>query len=212
MIREDPVNPRLLYSGTHFGLFASFDQGAKWLRLGDVPAVRVDDLQIHPRTNDLVIGTHGRSIGIIDDTRPLRELTPEVAAQPAYLFPVASVNGNYQLPGWVEWAGKADFRGKNPPDGAVFTVWVKEFTGDELKIAITNAAGNPVANLKSPATQGMTRLNWDLLPTKDVLTPYGGVDPKRLVPSGDYTAELSFGKTKVKQGFRVNVAEGIRTR
>ncbi|MDQ6912066.1 MAG: hypothetical protein M3128_04240 [Verrucomicrobiota bacterium] len=50
VIPEDPANPRLLYAGTHFGLCASFDQGAKWMRLGDVPAVRVDDLQIHPRT------------------------------------------------------------------------------------------------------------------------------------------------------------------
>lgn len=211
-IREDLGNPRLLYAGTHFGLFATFDGGAKWMRLGDLPAVRVDDLQIQPRTSDLIIGTHGRSIAIIDDTRPLRELTPEAAAQPAHLFPVAPVNGAYQLPGWVEWAGKAEFRGKNPPEGAVFTVWVKEYTGDELKIGITNANGSPVANLKATPGPGLTRLNWDLLPTKDVLTQYGGIDAKRLVPSGDYTAEMSFGKTKEKQTFKVNIAEGIRTR
>ncbi|CAN5598886.1 hypothetical protein BH20VER1_BH20VER1_10230 [soil metagenome] len=212
VVREDPGNPQLLYAGTHFGLFASFDGGAKWLRMADVPAVRVDDLQIHPRTADLVIATHGRSLGILEDTRPLRELTPEVTAKPAHLFTVAPVNGAYLLPGWVEWAGKADFRGKNPPEGAVFTVWVKEFTGDEIKIAITNAAGAPVANLTSKGTQGLTRLNWDLLATKDILTQYGGVDAKRLVPSGDYNAELTFGKTKVKQTFRVHIAEGIRTR
>ena len=212
VIREDPGNPRLLYAGTHFGLFATFDGGAKWMRLGDLPAVRVDDLQIHPRTSDLVIATHGRSLAIIDDTRPLRELTPETAAQPAHLFPIAPVNGAYQLPGWVEWAGKGEFRGKNPPEGAVFTVWVKEYTGDEMKIAITNANGSPVANIKATPGPGLTRLNWDLLPTKDVLTQYGGIDAKRLVPSGDYTAELTFGKTKEKQTFKVNIAEGIRTR
>ncbi|MBA2743030.1 MAG: hypothetical protein H0U43_01730 [Chthoniobacterales bacterium] len=212
VIREDPVNPRLLYAGTHFGLFASFDQGAKWMRIADVPAVRVDDLQIHPRTNDLVIATHGRSIGILDDTRPLRELTPEVAAEPAHLFSVPPANGAYLLPGWVDWAGKGQFRGTNRPEGAIFTVWVKEFTGDEVKIAITNPTGTPVANLKSPATQGLTRLTWDLRPTKDVLTEYGGDDPKRLLPSGDYTAELTFGRTKMRQTFRVNIAEGIRTR
>ena len=69
VVREDPVNPSLLYAGTHFGLFASFDQGAHWMKIGDLPAVRVDDLQIHPRTNDLVIATHGRSIAVIDDAR-----------------------------------------------------------------------------------------------------------------------------------------------
>jgi photosystem II stability/assembly factor-like uncharacterized protein len=212
VIREDPGNPRLLYTGTHFGLFASVDGGARWMRLADVPAVRVDDLVVQPRTGDLVIGTHGRSIAILDDTRPLRELTAEIAAAPAHLFTVRPVVGAYQMPGWAEWAGKGEFRGTNPPLGAVFTVWVKEFTGDEVKIAITNAAGTPVASLKSPAAQGLTRLTWDLLPTKEVLTQYGGVDAKRLLPSGDYTAELTFGKTKMKQTFRVNIAEGIITR
>ena len=212
VIREDPTNPRLLYAGTHFGLFASVDQGAKWMRLADVPAMRVDDLALQPRTADLVIATHGRSLAILDDTHPLRELTPEIAALPAHLFSVAPAHGAYLLPGWVEWAGKGEFRGKNPPEGAIFTVWVKEFTGDEIKIAITNAAGTPFANLKSPATQGLTRLTWDLLPTKDVLTQYGGIDAKRLIPGGDYIAELTFGKTKMKQPFRVNVAEGIKTR
>ena len=212
VIREDPGNPRLLYVGTHFGLFASFDGGAKWMRITDAPAVRVDDLKIHPRTADLVIGTHGRSLGILDDTRPLRELTPEIAEKPAHLFTVGPAYGAYLLGGWEEWAGKAEFRGKNPPEGAIFNVWVKEFTGDEIKIAITNAAGTPVANLKAPASQGVTRLTWDLRPTKEFLTDYGGVDAKRLVAGGDYTAELTFGKTKMKQTFRVNIAEGIRTR
>ncbi|MFL6595373.1 MAG: WD40/YVTN/BNR-like repeat-containing protein, partial [Chthoniobacterales bacterium] len=170
VIREDPVNPRLLYVGTHFGMFASFDGGVKWMRFGDLPAVRVDDFVVHPRTNDLVIASHGRSLAIIDDTRPLRELTPETAAEPAHLVPVAPITGAYELPGWVEWGGKGEFHGKNPPEGAVFTIWVKEYTGDEMKIAITNANGTPIANLTATPPQGLTRLNWDLLPTKDVLT------------------------------------------
>src|SRR4029077_16845193 len=84
VVREDLVNAKLLYAGTHFGLFASFDQGMHWVRVGDLPPVRVDDLQIHPRTSDLVIATHGRSIYVLDDSRPLRELTPEIATKPAH--------------------------------------------------------------------------------------------------------------------------------
>jgi photosystem II stability/assembly factor-like uncharacterized protein len=64
VIREDPGNPRLLYAGTHFGLFASFNQGAQWVKIGGMPPVRVDDIEIHPRTNDLVVATHGRSVAI----------------------------------------------------------------------------------------------------------------------------------------------------
>ncbi len=212
VVREDPVNPNLLYAGTHFGLYASFDQGKRWVRLDDVPPVRVDDIQIHPRTNDVVIATHGRSIAILDDSTPLRELTPEVTAKPMHLFTVGPAKGLYLLPGWAEFNGKGVYRGENPPEGALFTVWVKEFTGDEIKIAITNASGQPVANLKAAGTPGLTRLNWDLRPTKDVLIEYGGDDPKKFVPSGEYNAELTFGKEKMKQKFRVDIAEGIQTR
>ena len=106
VVREDPVNSNLLYAGTHFGLFASFDGGGHWLRVGDLPNVRVDDLQIHPRTADLVIATHGRSIDILDDTRPFRELTPEVVAKPAHLFTIAPARGFYLLSGFADWNGK----------------------------------------------------------------------------------------------------------
>ena len=212
VVREDPVNPRLLYAGTHFGLFASFDQGTHWVRIGDVPAVRVDDLQIHPRMSDLVVATHGRSIAILDDVVAFRELTPEVAAKPAHLFTVRPVTGAYLQPGFADMSGKGIYRGQNPPEGALFTVWVKEFTGDEIKISVTKSTGQPVANLKAPGAPGFTRLNWDLRPTKDVTTEYGGDDPKRLLPAGDYNAELSFGSTKVKQSFHVDIAEGITPR
>ncbi len=212
VVREDPVNPGLLYAGTHFGLFASFDQGAHWVRIGDVPPVRVDDIQIHPRTTDLVIATHGRSIVVLDDSTPFREFTEEIAAKPAHLFSVRSVTGAYLQPGFVDSNGKGVYRGQNPPEGALFTVWVKEFTGDEIKISVTKSTGQPVANLKAPGTPGFTRLNWDLRPTKDVSIEYGGDDPKRLLPAGDYNAELSFGTNKVKQSFHVDLAEGITPR
>jgi hypothetical protein len=212
VVREDPVNAKLLYAGTHFGLFASFDQGTHWVRIGDVPPVRVDDIQIHPRTADLAIATHGRSIAILDDTIPFREFTPAIAAKPAQLFSVRSVTGAYLQPGFVDSNGKGIYRGQNPAEGALFTVWIREFTGDEIKIAVTKSTGQPVANLKAPGAPGFTRLNWDLRPTKDVSIEYGGDDPKRLLPAGDYTAELTFGTTKMKQTFHVDLAEGITPR
>ncbi len=212
VVRQDPVNSKLLYAGTHLGLFASFDEGSHWVRIADLPAVRVDDIQIHPRTSDLVIGTHGRSIAIVDDSVPFRELTTETTAKPAHLFSVRNVTGAYLQPGYADWNGRGIYRGANPPDGALFTVWVREFTGDEIKIAVTKSNGQPVANLKAPGAPGLTRLNWDLRPTKDLVMEYGGDDPKRLLPAGDYNAELTFGTTKVKQTFHVDLAEGITPR
>src|SRR5215510_13960067 len=212
VVREDLINPKLLYAGTHFGLFASFDQGEHWVRICDLPSVRVDDVQIHPRTSDLVIATHGRSIAILDDSVPFREFTPEIAAKPVHLFSVRSVTARYLQPGFVDSNGKGVYRGENPAEGALFTIWVREFTGDEIKIAVTTASGQSVANLKAPGTPGFTRLNWDLRPTKDVRVEYGGEKPERFVPAGDYTAELTFGTMKMKQNFHVDLAEGITPR
>ena len=116
-----------------------------------------------------------------------------------------SITGAYLQPGFVDCNAKGVYRGANPPERALLTVWIKEFTGDEIKIEITKVAGQPVANLKAPGAPGFTRLNWDLRPTKDVSIEYGGDDPKRLLPAGDYTAGLSFwiakNETKLSRGF-----------
>ena len=75
---------------------------------------------IHPREKDLVIGTHGRSIWILDDTRPLAEWTPEAAAAPAHLF---SVGPATIFTYWKDtsYRGQAEFAGENPVDGAIIT-------------------------------------------------------------------------------------------
>ena len=120
------------------------------MKVGGLPAVEVDDLNIQKRTADLVIATHGLSLFILDDSRPLRELTPEVTAQPAHLFSVRPWKALTGCPAF-DWDGKGSYHGDNPAEGALFTVWVKEFTGDEIKLKVTNSEGQTVANLKAPA-------------------------------------------------------------
>ncbi len=89
VIYEDPVNPDLLYLGTEFGLFISLDGGREWKRFQNgLPTVRIDDILVHPRDNDLVVGTHGRSIYILDDITALQNFTPDAAGSGPYLFPV----------------------------------------------------------------------------------------------------------------------------
>ena len=70
-----------------------------------------------------------------------REFTPEIAAKSAHLFSVRSITGAYLQPGFVDCNDKGVYRGANPPGGALLTVWLKEFTGDEIKIEITKASG-----------------------------------------------------------------------
>ncbi len=209
VVREDPVNRDLLYLGTEFGLLVSLDAGAHWTKLGGLPPVRVDDLQIHPREGDLVIGTHGRSLYVLDDTRPLRELTAAVRTNAAHLFSVRPVHGRYLLTDWEDSAGQGKYRGQNPPVGAIFTVWVREFTDEAVAISVTNDRGQPVAKFELPPTPGLRRCEWDLHLGKDFHGTYGGDNANRFVPPGEYTAELTFGEVKVKQKFQVTTEPGL---
>lgn len=211
VIREDPANPALLFAGTEFGLYVSADQGAHWHRFGGLPTVAVDDILIHPRDRDLVIATHGRSLFIVDDISPLEQLTPAIADSTAHLFPPRDALGFYLLPGWSDSEGSAVFRGENPPPGATFTWWIREFTGDGVSIAISDPAGRPVANLSAPGTPGFGRTTWNLLPTADVLTPYGG-EGQKLVRPGEYTVKFTIGKVSETHKLKVSIAEGIETR
>jgi photosystem II stability/assembly factor-like uncharacterized protein len=212
VVVEDPANPNLLFAGTEFGLWATVNRGGRWFKAGKLPTVAVDDILIHARERDLIAATHGRSLYVLDDIRPLEEFTDSVQRADAHLFSIRPVVGRYLMPGWVESAGNAVYRGENPPEGALITWYLRRYTGQEVAIAITDAAGRPVANLKAPGTPGFGRINWDLRPTKDLLTEYGGEGPDKLVPSGEYTVTLTFGKVKETQKVQVNVVPGVETR
>ncbi|MFZ2509445.1 MAG: hypothetical protein WAW79_13345 [Steroidobacteraceae bacterium] len=211
VVREDPKNPNLLFAGTEFGLFVSLDRGGHWVKFGGMPTVAVDDILIHPRDADLVIGTHGRSLYIVDDIRPLQELTAELAQQDAFIFRPRDAHGAYLLPGSSDWTGKADFRGANPPEGASISFYLKLFLGEQLELKISNDLDQPVAKFKLTGTPGINRFNWDLRPTKDLLTEYGG-EGQKFVRPGEYTIELAYGKFKATQKLKVEIAAGIETR
>ncbi|MBI1750919.1 MAG: hypothetical protein HY234_11545 [Acidobacteria bacterium] len=211
VIREDPKNPRLLYAGTEFGLFVSVDRGANWIKFGDLPTVAVDDIAVHPRENDLILATHGRSLFIVDDIRPLQQLTPEVREKPAHLFPLRPLLGMHMMPGFVDWDGKAVFRGDNAPEGALINFFLKAYTGEEVKIKVTDAAGTPVAKFKLAGTPGINRITWDLKPTKDVLTEYGGEGQKHVKP-GEYAVTLVYGNYSQTEKIQVTIAPGVETR
>ena len=89
VITEHLRNQSLLFVGTEFGVFATFDGGAGWVSLkNNLPTVAVHDIVVHPRENDLILGTHGRSIWVLDDIAALEELTPSVANASSHLFAV----------------------------------------------------------------------------------------------------------------------------
>jgi hypothetical protein len=212
VLREDPENPDLLFAGTEFGLFVSADRGRRWGTFGRLPTVAVDDIVIHPRDADLVVATHGRSLYIVDDISPLRTLfSDSVRRKALHLFEPRPARGWVPLSGWVGSSGSAVYRGENPPAGAALTYYVARSTGDPVSIAITTAAGQPVANLTGAAMPGLNRVSWDLMPTQDVLTEYGG-EGRRFVPSGEYTVTITHGAAKEARKLRVEIAPGLQTR
>jgi hypothetical protein len=211
VLREDPRNPDLLYAGTELGLFASLDRGRTWAPLGKLPTVAVDDILVHPRDQDLVVATHGRSLFVIDDLSPLQGLTAEVRAKPLHLFEPRPAEGWVPLSGSSAWTGGANYRGENPPVGATLSYYVPRVSGEPVKIAITGAGGQPVANLTANPIPGLNRVTWDLMPTADVLGEYGG-EGRRFVRSGDYTVTVTYGAAKETRPLKVTIMPGTETR
>ena len=131
-IAEDFQNPKLLFAGTEFGLWFTIDGGQKWIQLkgGDFPVVSVHDLVIQKRESDLVVGTFGRSIYVLDDYSPLRALTPETFKQDVVTYPAKNTLMYIQtrpigLRG-KGFNGETWFTAENPPYGTVFTYYLKD--------------------------------------------------------------------------------------
>jgi hypothetical protein len=210
VVREDLGNPEVLYAGTEFGLWLSVDRGRSWSKLGKLPTVAVDDILLTPKTRD-VVATHGRSLYVIDDVRAIGDATRAVRASEAHLFQPRPAVAFEPLPGFAEWTGSGEFRGENPPAGALLTYYIKELTGDPVKISIAAEGGRPIANLTGSPAPGINRISWDLKPTKDVLTEYGGEGQKYL-RAGRYTVMLTYGKAKSSTTLEVTTTPGLETR
>jgi photosystem II stability/assembly factor-like uncharacterized protein len=183
IVREDPRNPNLLYAGTELGLFASYNGGKEWmpLNLKNMPNVAVHDIVVHPRENDLIVATHGRSIWILDDATPIQRMTATIANSNVHLFPVrpglrfASFFTRYGI-------GDKVFTGPNPSYGALITYYLKDKLDEKatFKIEIRDESGKLVQELTTPSREkGLNRVAWNLR--------YGGAEVRRL-PSAEETA------------------------
>jgi photosystem II stability/assembly factor-like uncharacterized protein len=129
-VEQDPVDKDLLFLGTEFGLWTSIDAGKSWIKWTQgVPTVSVMDMVIHPRDHDLVLGTHGRAAYVIDDIRPLREMSDQVAAKPLHLFAIADTQQYQFNPEAGGFAlGATEYRGASRPYGAFVNVWLSDKT------------------------------------------------------------------------------------
>ena len=127
-INEDHKNPDLLFVGTEFGAFFTVDGGKKWIQFkSGLPTIAVRDIEIQRRENDLILGTFGRGIYILDDYTPLRSISKELFDKPYHIFPIKdALMYNEDESRSKNDHGETFYRAKNPPFGATFTYYVKE--------------------------------------------------------------------------------------
>jgi photosystem II stability/assembly factor-like uncharacterized protein len=164
VIREHHRNPDLLFAGTEYGAYVSFDRGADWAPLKlNLPTVPVDDIAIHPRENDLIFGTHGRSIWILDDITPLEELNKDLLARDLCLFNLRPATA-WRIHTQEAAPGYKIFNGPNPPYGAIVTYYLKPRPDISKKIGIRveDASGKKIREFDGPANPGINRTAWDL--------------------------------------------------
>ena len=159
VIVEDRLHPELLFAGTDTGVLVSLDGGSTWSSFrNDMPVIPVHDLVIHPRENDLVVGTHGRGF-FITDISPLQELTPEVMASAAHLF---------RLEPKVQWVmpsqpavSSQNFVGDNEPYGVVVSYFLRDAVEGGVKLTISD--GSKVINeIEGPGAAGLNRIEWGM--------------------------------------------------
>jgi len=221
VVRADPEREGLLYAGTEFGLFVSFDNGTHWQPLQqNLPVSPVTDLKVH--RNDLVVATQGRSLWILDDLEVLRQVDEQVAAADRHLYQPDDVR-RLRTHGW---SVEGPRWGENPPQGAVFHYYFEEAPEQEVQLTIRDEQGAVVRTYSSdeaqrahdeeppvPAEQGGNRFNWtlkypgpdvvdDARPTEDDDIIWGNLDGPRAVP-GTYEVELSVGDWSQTRTFEV---------
>jgi len=212
----------LLYLGTENALYFSFDDGANWQPLmTNLPHTPMYWLDIQEHFNDLVIGTYGRGIWILDDISPLQQLTSKVASSKAHLFAPKPVYRFQPTSMTMQFFPEPSF-GKNPPFGASINYWLKE-KNDSIKLIIKDQEGKVVRTLKKKGKPGINRVWWNLRgePTEKIVmrtepqyadwydmgkkrTRKSAIPPLSiLVPPGKYTVELAMGEENFSQTIEV---------
>ena len=200
VVIEDPSNRDVLYCGTQFFAYASFDRGAHWLKLNgtSLPPAPVHDMVIHPRERDLVVGTHGRSIWILDDISMFGQLTPENRARALALFDMMPARPRIRA-GRAYGNAQGIFRAGNPPMGAYVNYWVRENAGDPVSVTVADSTGFVVRELDGTSRTGLNRIVWDLRPDKKhAFSPGPNQEPgpEQFVPAGTYKVTVKMGELK----------------
>lgn len=219
VIREDPVNPAVLYVGTDRGAYVSLDTGRTWQAAGSgLPNVPVHDLIVHPRERELVAGTHGRSVWILD-VLPVQELSDEVRSSEVHVFPVDGVTYSRG------WSSRRSLWYYRPEDARYqnFPFWVD--TDGRVEWSVLDEDENVLRRGEMDVVRGVNTLRWDLMldpelalpveqarvaekeEVKPADTPWAEavrLDRQLAVTPGTYTVRVQMGDSSAETEFKVN--------
>ncbi|WP_232520866.1 WD40/YVTN/BNR-like repeat-containing protein [Flagellimonas nanhaiensis] len=208
-IQEDYVNPDLLFLGTEFGLYITMDGGKNWKKFtNNMPSVAVHFIDLHKGTNDLVMGTHGRGVIILDDISPLREINEEVLnttlhffdTQPTVIDETSTFSGNFGT--------ETEFKGSSRSNNVRLTYFLKKrHTFGKMGMEIKNDQGKVVATIPPGKSKGVNIVEWNYkLKQPKIATgktfSFGGFTAPQ-VPAGTYTAVMTKGKQTFEHNFEL---------
>jgi photosystem II stability/assembly factor-like uncharacterized protein len=197
-IQEDYVNPNLLFLGTEFGLYITLDGGNSWSKFtNNVPSVAIHFIDLQKRTNDLVLGTHGRGVIIIDDISPLRQITPEIINKKVHFFDTKPTVMVDQSGFSGNFGAETQFVGQNPSSAAQIKYLLqKRHTFGKMSMEIQDLDGRTISTMSPGKSKGINIVNWNYRIKQAKIpkgkTRSGSISPR--VPAGTYKVILNKGK------------------
>ena len=214
VVRADKKRPGLLYAGTEYGMYISYDDGANWKKFQlNLPIVQIADLTI--KENDLIVATHGRAFWMIDDLTPVQQYDKNIIDKNLFVY---DVNDSYRMEGGGRRRGRRAMpqnAGANPPNGVVINYWLKA-ANDSSKVSISVFDKNNSLiktftkdakdeNNKLEFNAGMNQFVWDMMyPPAEKLDGLilwnGNVEGPKVAP-GKYHARIRFDKDSVDVSF-----------
>ncbi|MBK5214224.1 MAG: hypothetical protein JJE55_11260 [Flavobacteriaceae bacterium] len=212
-IQEDYVNEDLLFLGTEFGLYITIDGGKNWSQFtNNMPPVAVHFIDLQKRTNDLVMGTHGRGVIIIDDISPLRELTPEILNEEVHFFETKpfTMTENSGFSG--SFGTETQFVGENKNTDARIVYYLKKrHTFGKMEMEIQDMEGNRITSITPGKSKGINIVSWNFTGINPKVAQaktlaYSGFTAPR-VPAGKYKVVMTKGKETFIQDIEVKYDE-----
>jgi len=208
-IQEDYENPNLLFLGTEFGLYITLDGGKSWKKFtNNMPSVAVHYIELQKATNDLVMGTHGRGVIIIDDISPLRQMNDEVLNKTLHFFTSEPTVINEESNFSGGFGAETQFVGQNKTTNAQIKYYLKSrHTFGKMTMQIQDMAGNKIVELGAGKSKGVNIVNWAYTRkqpkvAKGKTFSFGGfTSPK--VPAGTYKALITKGNETFEHLFDV---------